>query len=188
MESVVSYRFFSFLELFSKEEIAKRCSTVYVELKERLKDNGNVRLGAGHTRIVFSYGTEHVIKIPMAYDPDNVRRTVQANLIEYLISKRVKTHFVPCEMYFYKGLPVLISEKILPVYGPMDAPKQSEIPEILRDLWDGWQIGLDKNENVVCYDCGCEEEFLDKFPKSMRDFTEEEYRNLMSFSPSLEIG
>ncbi len=188
METETSKRYYDFLNLFEREEIAARCVQVAGELKGILLSTGKVFLGAGHTRKVYSYGTEHVLKIPLASSPESVYGTVKANLIEYLISKRIGSPFVPCEMYFFKGFPVLVAEKVLPVYGPCDSPKDSEIPELLRgQLWDGYQIGLDRNENVVCYDCGCEDSFLDNFPRDMRDFTEDEYRKLMSFSPSLIV-
>jgi len=183
MDSTISSRYYTFLDLFEKEEFVKECIESYKELSIKLNNSSN-RLGAGHTRKVYSLNSDYVVKVPFAHEVDRVRLSVAANLTEYLITKRIKSHFVPCEMYFYKGLPVLVAEKIVPVYGPNDSVKHSELPEILHNLWDGFQVGLDKNENVVCYDSGCEDGFLENFPKDMQDFTEEEFSKLMSFSPS----
>src|SRR5689334_1284751 len=117
MDSRISSNFFSLLDAI-RTKIADL--DTYKQAHYALEEfcTGENFLGAGHTRKVYSLNEEKVIKIPLLKG-DAIEYCLNANLVEYLIYKRFNHTglFVPCQLYFFKGLiPVLIADKILPVY------------------------------------------------------------------------
>jgi hypothetical protein len=164
----------------------------YQDLRNFLKHNKFTMLGAGSTRTVFSYDDDYVLKIP-GESPKlySYESGVKANLAEYLIYKRFKNEnlFASCDLFFFKSIPILLSERVslLTEGGWINEemlPKNSK----LKKLYDGYQVGKNKNGNLICFDYGLEYFFLDELPEAQRDFSPEEYVTIQTMTPDIFLA
>ncbi len=97
----------------------------------------------------------------------------------------------PCSLVFYKKIPLILMDKVDVVGTVEDGDPEwiednSDSP--LCQLHDGYQIGLTKKGEMVCYDYGYEGDiFSDNVHSSKMDFNKSEMNRLLKFPQISEL-
>lgn len=136
---------------------------------------------SGTSRKVYDFRDEFVVKIPFIDE-----ECIRANLIEYLIYKLVPSFpIAPTELYFFKGIPIVVMEKLDMNYVKEDYFSFAESVYRNFALRDGVQAAKDSNGYIKIYDAGFDYQILSKnikkIPKKYLDLITKTQPNIQTF-------
>jgi hypothetical protein len=133
------------------------------------------KIGEGSSRTVYDLKNGYIAKIPIfmdieyntktctwepAFSGHRFKKNSQCNFYEYLLYRNSKDlPLLPCDLYFYKEMPIIVMEK---VDGRYAATKDIETPKGAGKFADGFQAGVTKDGRYLAYDYGYEESLLER--------------------------
>ncbi len=164
----------------------------------RFLDKTCSMLGQGSCRTTWDFSKTKVIKVPNTKECGewtwDHHHTCSSNIFEYLMYKRLADSFplAPCDLVFYKTIPLILMDKvdIVGAIGDCDDPEWIEDngDSPLCQLHDGFQIGLTKKGEMVCYDYGYEGAiYEDNVHGSKLDLSKSEVNRLLKFPQIVEL-
>ena len=136
----------------------------FVDVIKEMRERFGHEIGCGASRMGFEH-KKWVLKVPTNSwgIRDNLR---EASIYRRTIKNEVRPFFVPAacrivNMYVAgRRIPVLIMERLKLFNVGSRHADGNDLPLWVKDLFDGWQIGLDKHGVVKSYDYALEQEGL----------------------------
>lgn len=171
-------------EVFEKTygaERLRRQDQIIRALHLTLVAAGYERLGSGVSRIVYAFGKNTVLKVPIDTNPDHYRANIREFRFWRKYRRRGVIKLAACRKLTILGVPCLVMQRVT-VPGRNDCHK-GDTDRRLAPVWaerlDGYQCALTARGEWVTYDYGYQDEGSITRPLSYRELNEEMRRSSM---------